>query len=540
MVALNKKASSFAEREGHKNWMDGTSFDISNPLVRLRIAASSCFFGEPMYYHRDKDTTKLSARTERTPGNTSSLSKSELELLRKTLDAVDPVDWRGLSPKQLMERAIDQALDFDPVETLHEAVRLRVDEHIRTTPQVILVRAAHHPKVRSTGLVREAAKLVIQRADEPAAQLAYQLSEYGAEAPIPNALKNSWRDAIERFDEYQLAKYQQGDREVKLIDVVRLVHAKGPAIDKLVKSELKNTGKTWEAIISAEGSTREAWEKALNVMGHMGLLRNIRNLLQKDVPQDVFLDKLVSGAKNGKQLPFRYYSAFRAIGTAASGKVKQAIEKCLNIALGNLPRFPGRLMALCDNSGSARGTTTSSLGSMQMSSIANLQAILAALCADDGYVGVFGDELKVVGVNPNSSVFDQLEKADALGEQVGAGTENGIWIFWRDAIRKKEHWDNVFVFSDMQAGHGGLYGTDPSAYREFKWRGSSNIDVPRLINKYRQEVNPNVNVFLVQVAGYQDTIIPEFYKRTYILGGWGEGLLRFAAEMARIFPVPKQ
>ena len=25
--------------------------------------------------------------------------------------------------------------------------------------------------------------------------------------------------------------------------------------------------------------------------------------------------------------------------------------------------------------------------------------------------------------------------------------------------------------------------------------------------------------------------MPEFYDRTYILGGWGEGLLRFAAAM---------
>jgi hypothetical protein len=43
-----------------------------------------------------------------------------------------------------------------------------------------------------------------------------------------------------------------------------------------------------------------------------------------------------------------------------------------------------------------------------------------------------------------------------------------------------------------------------------------------------------VKVFLVQIAGYQDTLMPEFYDRTYILGGWGEGLLRFAAEMAAI------
>jgi hypothetical protein len=41
-------------------------------------------------------------------------------------------------------------------------------------------------------------------------------------------------------------------------------------------------------------------------------------------------------------------------------------------------------------------------------------------------------------------------------------------------------------------------------------------------------------VYLVQVAGYQDTLIPEFYDRTYILGGWGDGLLKFADKMNKM------
>ncbi|MBN2151968.1 MAG: hypothetical protein JW839_11005 [Candidatus Lokiarchaeota archaeon] len=40
-----------------------------------------------------------------------------------------------------------------------------------------------------------------------------------------------------------------------------------------------------------------------------------------------------------------------------------------------------------------------------------------------------------------------------------------------------------------------------------------------------------VDVFIVQVAGYQDTIISEFYNRAYILAGWGEDLWRIEASM---------
>ena len=62
--------------------------------------------------------------------------------------------------------------------------------------------------------------------------------------------------------------------------------------------------------------------------------------------------------------------------------------------------------------------------------------------------------------------------------------------------------------------------------------GGSSMDVAKLVAEYRKKVNPNVQVYLVQVAGYQDTLIPEVYPRTHILGGWGDGILRYAARMA--------
>ena len=154
------------------------------------------------------------------------------------------------------------------------------------------------------------------------------------------------------------------------------------------------------------------------------------------------------------------------------------------------------------------------------------------MASEDGYLGVFGDRLDVSPVRKRSSVFDALKIADRKGDGVGGGTENGIWLFWDKAIKQKEHWDHVFVYSDMQAGHGGLYGTDPHAYHNYLWRNGRNIDVPKLVAEYRTKVNPNVKVYLVQVAGYEDTIMPEFYKDTYILGGWSANVLKFAARMA--------
>lgn len=512
----------------HLNFMAGTSYSVSDPLVRLRLAASSCFFGEPMYYHRDAADARP---VKHAPA--ARLADDQVRHLRDTLNAIDPQEWRGLGPAELIERTIDEALAADPEATLAEAARLRGGEHMRTTPQVILVRAAHHEKVRGTGLVRRYAPAIATRADEPAVGLAYQLFRYGK--PVPNALKKAWRDVLSGTPEHALAKYRLETREVKTVDVVNLVHARGAAVDRLARGELRTTERTWESIVSAEGSSAKTWTKALGVMGHMALLRNLRNLLAAGVSPDAFLGKLVEGARTGRQLPFRYFSAYKAVqeqGGKGAAPVLDALEQCLAASLGELPRFPGRTMALADNSGSAQGAATSAMGKMKISTIGNLTGVLAGLASDEGHLGIFGDRLVTTPLRRRGSVFQALEIAEKQAQTIGSGTENGIWLFWDQAIRRREHWDNVFVFSDMQAGHGGLYGPDPKAYAAYRWQGGSTIDVAGLIAAYRAKVNPKVMVFLVQIAGYADTLVPEFYDRTYILGGWGEGLLRFAAEMA--------
>lgn len=512
------------------NKMNGSSWDVTDPILRLRLAASSCFFGEPAYYVEKGEKVNPSKVPIHAPSQTA--------YLRKTLNGVLPVEYSNMNTQQMLEAAIDAALAHDPEATLQEAVALRNEDNIRTTPQVILVRAANAPNVRGTGLVKKYASQIVKRADEPAVGLAYQFAAYGVNRPIPNSLKKSWRTSLENFKEYNLGKYRLESKTVKLVDVVNLVHPKSEAIHKLVRGELKNTDKTWEAIISAKGASKESWEEALGVMLFMGILRNLRNFLQHDVDPSLYISKLVDGAAEGKQLPFRFFSAYKAIeGLGKSqnkSRVMNALEECLNRSAQNLPKLPGRTMSLCDNSGSAQGATTSSMGTMKISSIGNLQGLMAGLASEEGHVGVFGDKLNVYPVKHQEGIFPQLQQYEEAAKTIGHGTENGIWLFWDQAIRNKEHWDNVFVFSDMQAGHGGLYGTNPSQYSDYNWFNGRYIDVPKLIQTYRNEVNPNVRVYLVQIAGHQDSIVPEYFENTFILGGWSDNLLKFASKMVNM------
>lgn len=520
------KSSSKSTKNAHLNHMAGVSYDIMNPITQLRVVASSSFFGEPKYYSNEKESI---------PASQLKAASHDKYLSSVLHSALTIPEYHKYSSSQLMEVVIDQALDFDPEATLQEAVRLRKEENIRTTPQVIMVRAANHPKVRGTGLISKYSTYILSRTDEAAVQLAYQMQVFGK--PIPNALKKAWKKFLEGRSEYELAKYRMENRQFKTIDVVNLVHAKSDEINLLMKGQLKLSEEdTWEALISKEGSNTETWTKAVSLMGHMALLKNIRNFVQHKVEEKLYLDKLLETAEFSKMIPFEYYSAYNAVRTLASGKVLDTIETCMEKSLKNLPSFSGKVISLCDNSGSAQGATTSKLGTMQVNYIANLMGVLTAKVADDGYVGIFGDKLEEVAIRKNSSTFDQLENLNKVGQGIGHGTENGIWLFFDKAIKQKLHYDHIFVYSDMQAGHGGLYGVNEQSYKDYIFPNTRNyIDVAKLIQTYREKVNPNVFVYLVQVAGYNDTLVPSFFDKTYILGGWSDKLLKFAHSMSSVY-----
>jgi hypothetical protein len=197
-----------------------------------------------------------------------------------------------------------------------------------------------------------------------------------------------------------------------------------------------------------------------------------------------------------------------------------------------MPKLKGKTMCLSDNSGSAWGGVISEFGKTVVAEIDNLSAVIAGACSDEGYVGKFGNELRVFPVSKRDGIISQTRTITKdRYEDVGADTEGGIWIFFRDAINNKDWYDNIFIFSDMQAGTGGLYGTSRQMYEYEKWgvkAGYHNIDVYKLIQMYRSKVNPKVNVFCVQTAGYNNILVPAMSYRCAMLTGWTGKEILFA------------
>ncbi len=529
-----KEMRETAQTGAETNFMGGISYRL-NPIDTLRLVTASSIFGEPQYYRRGAEAP-----------NDGIFSLHEL--FREFAVIGDHYD--GKKTSEVMEQVINEALDYDYEATIRWALTLRTEYMMRLNPQVIMVMAATHEYRKAfnadhPGLFSEINNRVMQRADEPASQLAYYLYRNKSKQNLPNILKRNWASRLERMNAYQVHKYK--NTGLGMVDVVRISHANSPVLDELMKTgdvKVTETETTWETMRSAGAS----WKTICNagVLGHMALLRNLRGIFTE--VEDIefcneLLKNLKSGVKNGKQFPFRYYSALQAIKQDENVHHKpliiDALEECIDIACENMPMLRGKTMCLSDNSGSAWGTCTSEYGKATVAVIDNLSSVITARNSEEGYVGKFGDRLIVYPVSKRDGVLTQTERITGSSDgDIGRSTENGIWLFFRDAIDKRELWDNIFIYSDMQAGHGGLYGTREGTEEYTKLgyacRGYY-VDVAKLINVYRQKVNPKVNVFCIQTAGYNNVLVPEYGYRSNIMYGWTGKELLFADTMIRFW-----
>lgn len=555
MSRLAKAASATREHEALRtdeivtNFMGGDSYKLT-PLTTLRMIAASSIFGEPSYY-----------RNGGLDGKEPKFCETEyLECISTMLDE-DPLSVtlhksaKGKSTTEVFTEAIDAALDADFEGTLKLAVELRKDYNMRLNPQVIMVRASMHPKraewtEKNPGKFSSYEELVMSRADEPMTQLAYFIAVNNGKKKMPTILKKACAKKLSELNAYNVNKYKNA--EIGMINAVRLTHANSPVIDELMRNgsvKVEETDKTWEQLKS-EG---KSWKEILKTikLGHMALLRNLRGIFSEIDDTELcaeLLKQLKDGVLKGKQFPFRYWSAYKAIENCSDVKHKpmilDALDECIDISVNNMPHLKGRTMCLSDNSGSAWGSITSEYGTVTVAEIDNLSSVVTAMASDEGYVGKFGDTIKIVPIRKRVGAMAQTKELTSSGSSdVGGGTEGGIWEFFRDAIKNKDKYDNIVIYSDMQAGTGGLYGTSEhmSEYRRLGFgceRRLSNTDgrminVYKLVREYRKKVNSTVNVMLTQTAGYSDTLLPEMSYRTAICSGWTGKEATFLSAMTK-------
>jgi hypothetical protein len=528
----------------HLNYMNGVSFYAKNPLVELEMILYSSFLHEPSFYN---------------PAMDSDIKQD----VHKHLEHFLLFPSHNLKSRQrIFFDSANRALSYDFKNTLQLAVKARRQFFMRKSPcELIAIAAAHveRPNFNKNNelFFRKIVKDVCYIPPDMISILDSWKLLKGSKAGFPTILKKAFCDILEELSPYHMNKYRRA-----CIDAINIAHPKENAYMKeLLKSgkiKMEEKNLTWETLMCQYGS----WEKTLSKLEwklpHMACLRNLRGFALKVRDEKLirrYCDILEEGVIGGKQFPFQYLTAYESLDRVSKtfsrrndNKVfykkgirkcdlaimKESLERCIQKSIETLPKLKGETIILTDNSGSAWNSFQSSYGSKTIAEIGNMSALITGLsCEGPCVIGLFGDTLIEYEVDKKKSFFENYNAIQEIvgtrGKNVGLNTENGLWVFFKRAMKNPEKYkfDNFFCYSDQQAGHGGLYGCDPEMDKEWYWpcenenRGNYNyIHLPKLIEHYRTIINKKLNVFTVQTAGYNDSICPQSLYRYDILAGW--------------------
>ena len=414
------------------------------------------------------------------------------------------------------------------------AVYTRTEMHLRSIPLLLLVELA---KIHNgDDLVARAVEKTVLRADEIMELLmCYQWRNPSSDprkklGKLSRQIQNGLQRAFNRFDEYQFAKYDRDNLEVKLRDALFLVHPKAKdaaqqaIFDKIVNRQLE-IPYTWETELSALGQQRfesdeqkqeafrEKWEELINSgkLGYMALIRNLRNMLQVDVSLTE-MQKVAGRISNAeqvsksKQLPFRYLAAYRElekVNTTHTAALMNALEIAVKYSASNIEGFDEstRVLLACDVSGSM-GSPISQRSTVRNYDIGILLAMLLRNRCKQVVSGIFGNDWEVLNM-PNDNILMATRHMERLRNSVGFSTNGYKVIDW--LLEQKMDMDKVMMFTDMQM-----------------WDSSGQFkDFETSWKKYKA-LFPKAKLYLFDLAGYGQLPLRLAEPDVYLIAGWSD------------------
>jgi len=410
------------------------------------------------------------------------------------------------------------------------AIYARENMHLRSIPLVLMVELL---KIDTKELpLSKVITRVIQRADEITEILAYyKISNERTDLkPLASQLKKGVANAFEKFDEYQFAKYNR-DGMVRLRDALFLTHPKPKrgrkrlykkiAEDKLEvpytwEVELSKIGQEYEDVESKLEAKRAKWVELINSgrLGYMALLRNLRNILEVGVSGEV-IDSLgeklsdEEAVKYSKQLPFRFFSAYKVLKEVDSFQVSSildALEKAVLASVDNIKGFDSdtNVVIACDVSGSME-SSISEKSVVQLYDIGLLLGCLLQNKCKSVINGFFGERWKVVNL-PKNNVLQSTMELHAREGEVGYST-NGYKVI-EYLLENNLKADKIFMFTDCQLWDS--YYNDSNAMLTF-WKG------------YKEKF-PLAKMYLFDLAGYGNTPLNINEKDVYLISGWSSDI----------------
>jgi len=356
----------------------------------------------------------------------------------------------GKSSVQAIDEAVADVLSKTkngPREIAELAVEVRTEGKLRHAPLYLtlgLIRAGNQKTElgkKCREVVADTLTRVIQRPDELAEIVAmyWEKKKY----PLSAQMKKGLAAAFNKFNEYSLSKYANREGKVSLRDVLFLCHARPKDADqaalwkKLAEKQLSSPD-TWEVNLSAGADKKETFSRLLmeKKLGALALLRNLRNMQQSKVPDDLIRQGLKEMSVE-RVLPFRFISAAK-YAPNLEPELEDAMYKCLQGA----EKLPGKTVLMIDNSGSMYGQNVSAKSEIDRSDAACALAMLLRETCEKAEIVVFSDRAATVPPRRGFALRDAIKKAVPVS---GTYTEMGKKM--ADGLG----YDRLIIFTDEQS-----------------------------------------------------------------------------------------
>lgn len=431
--------------------------------------------------------------------------RPDQELRRSVLAALMWEDTFYESGQDHAKRVADLIQKVRPELVAALAVEAREAMYLRHIP-LFLVRELARTKGNGR-LVASTLQRVIQRPDEMGEYLALYWKA-NKDLPLSAGSKRGLAAAFGKFNEYTLAKYDR-DTEYKLRDVLRLVHPKPASPDqsaiwKRVLSRELETPDTWEVQLSGGGNKKEVFERLLkeNKLGGLAFLRNLRNMAQSGVDENLIRNRLTNGNFD-KVLPFRFIAAARHVP-----RWEDAIEVAMLKCLDGIPKLKGTTALIIDTSPSMWGAKISAKSELDRFDAAAALAILLREICENVHVWTFNS--KAYEIPPRRG----FALRDALAATKGGYSCGGLAV---EAANKRGY-DRIIVLTD---GEWHVMGASPTRDRWGYITGGS------YTSGNAKDVSPAPLVeeaYMINVATYKNGV---GYGPWHSIDGWSERIIDY-------------
>lgn len=349
------------------------------------------------------------------------------------------------------ERIYNLVPACDPLDVRDIAIEARNKMHLRHVPLLIVREMARHPQYRR--FVSQTLYDVIQRADEPAEFLSLYWNTavfmngqfFYKKTPVAKQIKLGLGRALEKFNAYQLAKYNR-EAPVTLRDVLNICHPTPPTPEhsilwKQVLDGTLPTPDTWEVALSSGADKLETWTRLIRErkLGGMAILRNLRNMVKAGV-QTPLIYQAIQGMNTERILPFRFIAAANAVPNLES-----VIEPKMLECISDIPKMDGKTILLIDVSGSMNSDISGKSEMTRMDAAAGL-AILAREVFSD--VDIYTFSASTVEVQPRHG----FALRDAIFHSQNHGvTRLGAAMDFLKAKYRKEEYLRIVIITDEQS-----------------------------------------------------------------------------------------